>query len=72
MVTESSTDKGIQKRRTISLMWKLLIGFTLVFSVVFAAAFYWFLTYSTDTALEKIQDDLVNTVTGAAKGVDTE
>jgi len=72
MVTESSTDKGTQKRRTISLMWKLLIGFTLVFSVVFAAAFYWFLTYSTDTALEKIQDDLVNTVTGAAKGVDTE
>ena len=72
MVTESSTDKGVQKRRTFSLMWKLLIGFTLVFSVVFAAAFYWFLTYSTDTALEKIQDDLVNTVTGAAKGVDTE
>lgn len=72
MVTESSTDKGTQKRRTISLMWKLLIGFTLVFSVVFAAAFYWFLTYSTDAALEKIQDDLVNTVTGAAKGVDTE
>lgn len=71
MTIETSNGKGTQKRRSISLMWKLLVGFTLVFSVVFAAAFYWFLTYSTDTALDKIQDDLVNTVTGAAKGVDT-
>ena len=25
-----------------SLRWKLLIGFTLLFSLVFAAAYYWF------------------------------
>lgn len=72
MTTGTLKEKGTQKRRTISLMWKLLVGFTLVFSIVFAAAFYWFLTYSTATALDKIKSDLVNTVTGAAKGVNTE
>lgn len=72
MTTEPLKDKPTQKRRLISLMWKLLVGFTLVFSLVFAAAFYWFLTYSTDTALEKIKSDLVNTVTGAARGVNTD
>jgi HAMP domain-containing protein len=67
-------NNGSQKEQRhifISLRWKLLIGFTLVFSIVFAAAFYWFLTYSTSSALEKIQDDLENTVQGAAKGVNT-
>lgn len=72
MGTTTLQEKPASKSTFISLRWKLLVEFTLAFSVVFAAAFYWFLTYSTATALEKIKADLVNTVTGAAKGVDTE
>lgn len=72
MGTTTLQEKPARKSTYISLRWKLLVEFTLVFSVVFAAAFYWFLTYSTDAALEKIKTDLVNTVTGAAKGVNTD
>ncbi len=61
------------KRRTImalSVRMKMLIGFTLLFSVVFAAAFYWFYTYSVDKSMGRIRDDLVDTIQGAAEGVD--
>jgi methyl-accepting chemotaxis protein len=57
------------KNRFFSLRWKLLIGFTLLFSVVFAAAFYWFYTYATGEALGRIQKDLEDTIKGAAFGV---
>jgi hypothetical protein len=54
----------------ISLRIKLLIGFTLLFTVVFAVAFYWFYQFSTDLAMQRITDDLVNTIQGAAKLID--
>lgn len=62
------------KRRSIyfSLRWKLLIGFTLIFSVVFAIAFYWFYQFATNTALTRIQDDLTSTLAGGAAGVNTD
>ena len=52
-----------------SLRWKLLIGFTLIFSVVFALAFYWFYTFATDQALTRIQQDLLDTLDGASQEV---
>ena len=62
------------KRRSIyfSLRWKLLLGFTLIFSVVFAVAFYWFYQFATNAALNRIQDDLTSTLSGAAAGVNTD
>jgi HAMP domain-containing protein len=72
MESKELKKKVAKKTYFIGLQWKLLVGFTLVFSVVFIAAFYWFLTYSTAAALEKIKSDLENTVTGAAKGVNTD
>jgi len=53
-----------------SLRWKLLIGFTLIFSVVFAIAFYWFYTFATAQALARIQQDLLDTLKGASQEVD--
>ncbi|MBN1304989.1 MAG: HAMP domain-containing protein [Anaerolineales bacterium] len=66
--------KGLQgepTRRIIffSLRWKLLIGFTLVFSVVFAAAFLWFYQFATQQALNRIQADLLDTLSGGTKSV---
>ena len=55
-----------------SLRWKLLIGFTVLFSVVFAAAFLWFFTTATDLALGRIQEDLSDTVQATVEGVDYE
>ncbi len=55
-----------------SLRWKILIGFTLIFSVVFAIAFYWFYQFATNAALTRIQDDLTSTLQGGAAGVNTD
>lgn len=52
-----------------SLRWKLLIGFTLLFSAVFAAAYYWFYDFATKQAINRIQEDLTATVQGAAGGL---
>ncbi|MDX1994067.1 MAG: HAMP domain-containing protein [bacterium] len=54
----------------ISLRVKLLIGFTLLFSVVFAAAFYWFLTFATDSALHRVELDMIATLDAAVEGID--
>jgi len=42
----------------ISLRVKLLLAFTLLFSAVFAGAYYWFYTYSTNTATQRVTEDL--------------
>jgi len=57
-------------RRFISLRFKLLIGFTLLFTVVFAGAYYWFFRYATDSALRRVQEDLTDTLHGASAGID--
>jgi methyl-accepting chemotaxis protein len=58
-----------QQDRFVSLRWKLLIGFTVVFSIVFFAAFYWFLTYSLKTLENQIAEDLKSTHAGASLGI---
>jgi len=55
-----------------SLRWKLLVGFTLIFSVVFTLAFFWFYQFATDTSLARIQDELTATLEGGASGVNVE
>jgi HAMP domain-containing protein len=59
-------------RPFLSLRWKLVLGFTLVFSLVFAGAYYWFYTFSTERALDRIRDELQNTIEGAATGLSGE
>lgn len=59
----------IPKKLYVSLRLKLLAGFTLIFSLVFAGAFYWFLSFATDQALTRIKQDLLDTLKGAAAGV---
>jgi len=54
----------------ISLRLKLLTGFTLIFSIVFAVAFYWFYQFATELAMNRITQDLVDTIQGAVKLID--
>ncbi|MFB2833208.1 ATP-binding protein [Floridanema evergladense] len=56
----------------ISLRIKLLLGFTVVYSVISVATYGWFYRYSTDKAMQRIQQDLVETLMGAVKGIDVE
>jgi len=60
------------RARMISLRLKILIVFTLVFSLVFAGAFYWFYEFSTQRAMARVGDDLRDTLKGAAMGINAE
>jgi len=68
----NTTGNGTAKkrRRLFSLSIKLLIAFTLLFSVVFAAAYYWFYQFAVNNAITQIQGSLKNALLGASKGVD--
>ncbi len=56
--------------RFISLRVKLLVGFTLLFSVVFAIAFFWFFRFATDLAIGRVKEDLEATLHAAEEGID--
>ncbi|NET10077.1 MAG: HAMP domain-containing histidine kinase, partial [Symploca sp. SIO2B6] len=56
----------------VSLRVKLLIGFSFIFSVVFAGAFLWFYNFTTDKTITRLREDLRSTLEGAAAGVDVE
>ncbi|WP_448570683.1 ATP-binding protein [Trichothermofontia sp.] len=59
-------------RRSLSLRTKLLIVFSILFSLVFAGAFYWFYTFTTEKTLTRLRADMRATLKGAAHGVDVE
>lgn len=72
MNASAPTQPDPKPRRTVffSLRWKLLVGFTLLFSIVFALAFYWFYTFATQQALTRIRADLLETLQGASTMID--
>lgn len=55
--------------RFFGLRVKMLLLFTIVFSGVFAVAYYWFYQFATETALRRIKEDLLDTMQAAAEGV---
>ncbi|MEZ4670604.1 MAG: hypothetical protein R3E39_22085 [Anaerolineae bacterium] len=52
------------------LRFKVIVGFTLVFTLVFGLAYYWFYSFSTTAAVQRVADDLKATLEGAAALVD--
>ena len=74
MTANQDTKPVAKARRTFffSLRWKLLIGFTLLFSIVFALAFYWFYNFATQQALSRIRQDLLDTLQGASTVIDAQ
>lgn len=71
-IEKTKPQSAKKEKRVIffSLRWKLLIGFTVLFSIVFAGAFYWFLDYATDQAFLRIKNDLLATLDGASGLID--
>ena len=49
---------------------QLVALFTVAFTIVFAAIFYWVYTFTTARSMERLRNDLNDTLTGAAKGID--
>jgi HAMP domain-containing protein len=66
------TEQPIKSARFISLRLKLLLGFTVLFSGVFAAAFYWFYSFTTAKTMTRLFDDMHDTAMGTAERVDVE
>jgi HAMP domain-containing protein len=61
-----------QKTILMGLRTQLMLGSTLIFTGVFAAAFFWFYSFTTSRALTRLKEDLVATTQGAAAGVDAD
>lgn len=63
---------GLRHRQSVSLRIKLLIVFSVLFTLVFAGAFYWFYTFTTEKTLTKLRADMRATLKGAAQGIDVQ
>lgn len=61
---------AVAKSLFISLRMKLLITFTALFDIIFAAVFLWFHDFARARALDRLSADLLVLVDGAANGVD--
>lgn len=53
--------------RFVSLQFKLIVGFTLIFTVVFASTYYWFYDFAQTEAKNQIKQGLYDTIVGATK-----
>lgn len=58
---------GKLKVRFISLQTKLILGFTLIFTVVFASTYYWFYDFAQKEAMNQIKEGLYDTIIGATQ-----
>lgn len=54
------------KGRFVSLAFRLLAAFSILFAIVFGGAYYWFYTFSTGVAMDRLEEDLGVFVTGVA------
>ena len=67
MTTNETAKPGA---KFVSLQTKLILGFTLIFTVVFASTYYWFYTFALNEAKGQIKQGLFDTINGAtATGV---
>ncbi|WP_242045880.1 HAMP domain-containing sensor histidine kinase [Leptolyngbya sp. FACHB-16] len=61
---------GSRPFQPVSLRTKLLVGFSVVFTLVFSGAFYWFYSFTTEKVIARLRSDMLATLTGASQGVD--
>lgn len=61
-----------RKSSFVSLRLKLLLGFTVLFSGVFAAAFYWFYSFATEKSMNRLFEDMRDTASGTAEMIDVD
>ncbi len=67
----SSGSMSNQSRKLFfSLRFKLLIGFSLIFTIVFALAFGWFYVFSDQRAKGRLQEELKGFAEGSAENLD--
>lgn len=63
---------GIRLSTPVSLRIKLLVGFSVVFTLVFSGAFYWFYAFTTDKVIARLRADMRSTLMGGLTGVNVD
>ncbi len=53
--------------RFVSLQTKLIVAFTLIFTVVFASTYYWFYNFAQREAMDQIKEGLYDTIVGSTE-----
>lgn len=66
------SSEGTTKRYFVSLKVRLLLGFTIIFTLVFCASYYWFYSFTTERALQRIVSDMRSTLEGTVNGLSAE
>jgi len=61
---------GKKRKLFVGLNVKLLITFTLLFSMVFGGAYYWFYQFATDAVMNRLKEDLETLLTGVSSQID--
>lgn len=56
----------------LSLRLKILLGFSITLTFLFAGAFYWFYAFMTEKMIDRLRDDMRSTLLGTAERVDVE
>ena len=67
---EQQNQSSSHSSRFIGLRVKLIAGFTILFTVIFALTFLWFDAFSSRVALNRIEEDLIDTLNGTIAGID--
>jgi HAMP domain-containing protein len=63
---ETETPALKKEGRFLGLRLKLLLIFSVLFTVVFLAVFYWFYTFAEEITITRVRDDLTSTLLGGA------
>lgn len=64
------TESTPQKKRYLSLRFKIWFVFIIIFTPVFVASYIWFYLYTSERVLNSISENLVDTIEGTVKGMD--
>jgi HAMP domain-containing protein len=72
-MTEKANGKSSEATKVqISIQWKILIGFTVIFTLVYFLAMSMFSNIAISAADNQIQEDLTQALNGAASGIDVQ
>lgn len=72
MASDQKDTKTSTTKVQISIRWKVLIGFTLLFTLVYVLALGLFTNLAIDAADGQIKEDLTQALVGAASGIDVD
>lgn len=72
VVAKFPSENSSVNRRRLGMRWKLILAFGVSFTVVFVAVAIWFVRFTTDTASNRVRNNLLNVSAGGSRTIDIE